>query len=348
MSEELTAEDQLRLKVLFSQDVKAIRLDESNFILHALTGQGEASLPLHPDCRPDKYLRRVREALSGHVLGSPGGYPVYLSRWTRHGQLGSTHLGQLLLIGEPEAVVAVVHAAALTDELARYAWWAMPTLDNARLMLMRQAVADGDMGPVLVDFLIEHLPFLQEDHLAIMDTTATLLGCGALDAPQRAAIWHRGGQQNSYYVAFLEHCPDSLPASSAPHPAWASLTAGATTDPSAAWLGRALTGQGQAFIAAAIEILARPETQEVVNRTLNAIGRHFSSAMPADAEAAFLRYPEEIAALAQAAFTLATASEAMTLPVFSRSTAIGSLMRRRIAPITAPIVASLEALLARP
>jgi hypothetical protein len=87
-------------------------IDESNLVLHALTDQGEASIPLAPTCRPDKYLRLVRELLSGHALGSPGGYPVYLSRWTRHGQMEGINLGKLLLTGEPEAVVAVVYSPA--------------------------------------------------------------------------------------------------------------------------------------------------------------------------------------------------------------------------------------------
>jgi len=43
--------------------------------------------------------------LSSHVLGSPGGYPVFLQRWTRMGQTRDTQLDKLLLLGEPEAVV---------------------------------------------------------------------------------------------------------------------------------------------------------------------------------------------------------------------------------------------------
>ena len=105
-------------------------------VLRALTGQGEASIPLVPNCRPDKYLRLIRELLSGHALGSPGGYPVYLSRWTRHGQMEGLHLGKLLLTGEPEAVAAVAYSPALTDELAGHVWWIAPTIENARLMLL--------------------------------------------------------------------------------------------------------------------------------------------------------------------------------------------------------------------
>ncbi|MFA5082005.1 MAG: hypothetical protein WC474_05615 [Hydrogenophilaceae bacterium] len=304
MNEELSPEDQLRLNVLLAQDLKAIRLDESNMVLHALLDGGEeASMPLHPNCRTDKYLRLVREALSGHALGSPGGYPIYLSRWTRHGQMESSNLSQLLLIGEPEAVVAVVHSPALTDQLAGYAWWAMPTIEHARLMLMREAVARGRMGSVLTDFLVEHLPFLQEEHLAIMDTVAVLLYSGTLTPAQRETIWKRGKRQNSYYVAFLEMCPNDLPGE-----------------------------PGQAFVEACIEILSRPETQEVVSRTLDAIGHYFSADSGASQTHPEVRH------------RLAAVSAALANPVFTRSTAIGSLMRRKLEPITEPILTNLRLL----
>jgi len=299
--DELSSEDLFRLNVLLAENLKAIRIDETAQALHALTSQGEASMPLHPNCRPDTYFRLLRDHLSGHVLGSPGGYPVYLSRWTRHGQLASDDLGQLLLIGEPEAVTAVAYSPALTDELAGYAWWAMPTIENARLMLAREAVAKGRMGAVLTDFLLEHLPFLQQDHLAIMDTVTALLQAGTLSQAQREAIWRRGKQQNSYYVAFLERCPNEL--------------------------------LGMDFVEACIDILGRPETQEVVSRTLDAIGRHFTATVGAA--------PEETPASLN---RLARVSAALTDPIFARSSAIGSLMRRKIDPVTTSILADLELL----
>lgn len=322
--EELSPEDQFRLNVLLAQDIKAIRIDEATQTLHALAAAGEASMPLHPNCRADKYFRILREHLSGHALGSPGGYPVYLSRWTRHGQMESSNLSQLLLIGEPEAVVAVVHSPSLTDELAEYAWWAMPTIENARLMLMREAVAKGKMGHILTEFLVEHLPFLQEDHLAIMDTVAVLLYAGTLTPEQRLAIWKRGKRQNSYYVAFLETCPDDLP----PAP---------LARPSETGWDRPLGEAGQTFVEACIEILTRPDIQEVVSRTLDAIGRYFTPAVEATLH-------PDLEPKRDAILRLAQVSTALTNPVFARSTAIGSLMRRKIEPLTAPILADLTLL----
>ena len=112
---ELSSEDNLRLNVLLRNKPLAIRIDESSMILYGLSEKGEAKVQLNPTCRDDHYLRIVRELLSGHVLGSPGGYPVYLQRWTRMGQTRDENLEHLLLLGEPEAVIAVACATGLTD-----------------------------------------------------------------------------------------------------------------------------------------------------------------------------------------------------------------------------------------
>ncbi|MCU0840283.1 MAG: hypothetical protein MUC79_01010 [Thiobacillaceae bacterium] len=357
MHDELSPEDLLRLQVLLAQDLKAVRLDDANTALVALTDKGEATVPLHPTCRPDRYMRLVQELLSGHALGSPGGYPIYLTRWTRHGQMETENLGKLLLIGEPEAVVAVVHSPALTDQLAEYAWWAMPTIENARLMLRREAVSRGRMGKVLVDFLVEHLPFLQDDHLAIMDTVAVLLASPALDAEQRAAVWRRGKQTNSYYVAFLEQAANDLPeigAAGRDAPGRECLDGlVAAGNIAAAMLARARSAQGQAFLAAAAEVLARPETQEVVNRLLKALGERFRPAGmqmdtdPPGLEAARAACPE-LAAEWDAIAALARVSDALSTPIFARTTAIGSLMRRKIEPLVAPLRAHIQTLRGRP
>ncbi len=348
MNDALAAEDSFRLEVLFSQELKAVRLDEASMTLHALTARGEASIALSPNCRAEKYLRLVREQLSGHALGSPGGYPVYLTRWTRHGQVEGLNLGKLLLTGEPEAVLAVVHSPALSDELARYAWWAMPTIENARLMLRREAVARGTMGPVLGDFLVEHLPFLQDDHVAIMDTVAVLIRSGAVDSTRLEAVWKRGKRANSHYVAFLELAAGALPLPLAAHPEHAAVRAAlaealAAGHGAAQALERALSAQGQTFLAAAQDVLERPETQEVVTRVLNAIGHYFAGDAPwLDAPACDTCQPW--AARLEAVARLAACDETGVKPIFARSTAIGSLMRRKIQPVVAPLLADIRLL----
>ncbi|MFP5409892.1 MAG: hypothetical protein ACLGG6_02855 [Gammaproteobacteria bacterium] len=355
MNDELSPEDELRLNVLFNTELKAVRIDESAMTLWALTPQGEASVPLKPTERADRYLKRVREMLSGHVLGSPGGYPVHLTRWTRQSQAGLSeqHLAQLLLIAEEEAVVAVVHSPALTDELARYAWWCMPTIENARLMLMRDVVSRGSMGRTLAEFLVEHLAFLHEDDVGILDTVAVMLHSGVLTEAERLAIWKRGSSRNAYYVPFLELQPERLPN---PRPARADLAAVPALDGNAysAMLGKALSDQGQTYLATTATILDRPEIQEVVNHTLNALG-HWSAPLRAldaatrdAARDALLQAAPQFAADCAALDALAAVDADTVRPIFLKTTAIGSLMRRKIQPVVAPLLDAVAVLRRQP
>ncbi|OJW97052.1 hypothetical protein [Thiobacillus sp. 65-1402] len=355
MNDELSPEDELRLNVLFNTELKAVRIDESSMTLWALTPQGEASVPLKPNERSDRYLKRVREQLSGHALGSPGGYPVHLTRWTRQSQAGlsAQHLAQLLLIAEEEAVVAVVHSPALTDELARYAWWCMPTIENARLMLMRDVVCRGGMGRTLAEFLIEHLAFLHEDDVGILDTVAVMLVSGVLTEAERLSIWKRGSSRNSYYVAFLELQPDTLPnprAARADH-AGVPQIAG---NPYSAMLEKALSGQGQTFLATSALVLDRPEIQEVVNHALNALAQWCAPLRQADAaargaaRAAVLAAAPQLEADCAALDALATADADSARPIFLKTTAIGSLMRRKIQPLVVPLLDGIAVLQRQP
>jgi hypothetical protein len=345
MNDELSPEDELRLNVLFNTDLKAVRIDESNMTLWALTPQGEASVPLKPNERSDRYLKRVREQLSGHALGSPGGYPVHLTRWTRQSQAGlsNQHLAQLLLIAEEEAVVAVVHSPALTDELARYAWWCMPTIENARLMLMRDVVCQGNMARTLAAFLVEHLAFLHEDDVGILDTVAVMLYSGVLTDAERLSIWKRGNSRNSYYVAFLELQPDSLPNPRVARADHASVPAIAN-NPYSAMLNKALSGQGQTFLATAATILDRPENQEVVNHTLAALANWCAPLRQADAgprdaaRAALLATAPQFESDLAALDTLAAVDADTVRPIFLKTSAIGSLMRRKIQPVVTPLI----------
>jgi len=351
MNDELSPEDELRLNVLFNTELKAVRIDESNMTLWALTPQGEASVPLKPNERSDRYLKRVRELLSGHALGSPGGYPVHLTRWTRQSQSGLSpqHLAQLLLIAEEEAVVAVVHSPALTDELARCAWWCMPTIENARLMLMRDVVHQGSMGRTLAEFLVEHLAFLHEDDVGILDTVAVMLYSGILTDAERLSIWKRGNSRNSYYVAFLELQPDKLPNPRAARSDHATVPAMAN-NPYSAMLAKSLSDQGQTYLATTATILDRPEVQEVVNHTLNALANWCAPLRQADAAtreaarsallAAAPQFESDIAALDG----LAVADADSVRPIFLKTTAIGSLMRRKIQPVVTPLLDSIAVL----
>jgi hypothetical protein len=364
----LTAEDALRLNVLLANRPLAVRIDEPRLTVHGLMPGGEAQLQLHPNCREESYLKQVREALSGHVLGSPGGYPVYLQRWTRMGQMRDESLEQLLVLGEPEAVVAAVCAPGLTDELARRAWWAMEDAENARRMLQRAPVAQGSMGPVLAAFLIEHLPFETEPEMMI-ESVRLALQPGLIDAAARDELWRKAARRQAYYVGFLLATPDDLPLAAPAHPLAAVTEAvlrPAGGDPAAALVGRALSPAGQAFLDTCRAVFDKPANQDVVNSALAAVARYFRALRPEDAPDAtlealqgeaedFLRsLPPPLGRLLDAVPDARGLLESMRVlsglgygvvrPVFGDSTAIGSLMRRKLEPVFAPLRGHLDRL----
>ena len=373
---QLSPEDTLRLNVLLASGPQAIRIDESTMTVHALADRGEARVALNPNCRGEVYLRRVRELLSGHVLGSPGGYPVYLRRWTRMGQARSDSLEQLLLLGESEAVVAVVHAAGLTDEIARRAWWAMPVAENARQMLTRQSVVRGAMGPQLAEFLIEHLPF-EEEARDVIDSVRIVLQPGLVSEQTRLALWRKGLQKNAYYVGFLLAVPDDLPEREGARADLAGLegrlsSLGDRGNPAAVALRRLLSGPGQTFLRTVAEVLRRPANQDVINLTFDAVAAYLAAVRPpgdpdADLDGVLVEVQALLdgravgtAALAgvrelieampglmpdlRAALVLSRLGYPIVRPIFSRTTAIGSLMRRKLEPVTGSLLEAIGVL----
>lgn len=366
---ELSAEDALRLNVLIA-NAEAIRIDEGGLTVYGLNGEQEMKAPLNPTCRSDKYLATVREMLAAAVLDSPGGYPVFLRRWTRMGQIDNEQMDRLLKIGEPEAVMAVVCSPGLTDELARRAWWVAPYSEHARRMLERPQIVEGRMGKVLADHLVEHLPF-ETEHRDMLDTVRLVLQPGLLDAERRQKLWDAGRSKKTYRVGFLAAVPDDLPESvGARHDfTEAKRALGSLADagnPYAALLMKLLDAPGQTFVAVAADALRRPADQEVTATLLNAIGRYFGGvrrnpeqlreveALQAEAEAMLNRPDEALAATlaavpqlhaeVRAMLEMAHLDEGVVIPVFALTDAVGSVMRKKIEPITSAIGRALSVL----
>ncbi|MEJ2459202.1 MAG: hypothetical protein P8Y58_14100 [Novosphingobium sp.] len=369
---ELSPEDAWRLNVLLANKPLAIRINESSMTVFGLSEQGEARVDLQPTCRDEQYIKRVKELISGHVLGSPGGYPVYLQRWTRMGQMKDDSLEQLLMLGEPEAVVAAVCAPGLTDELARRAWWAMEDAENARQMLRKQAVCEGGMGPVLASYLVEHLPFEAEAEKQI-DTIRLVLQPGLLDVAQREDLWRKAGRKPPYYVGFIATLPDDIPDPQAPHPLIADHGAALSAlaqqgNQVAESLQRVLDGAGQAWLQTLYRIFKKPSNQDVINITLDEIAAYFQALRgePVDATLQELESGAEawldsdadarsvVAVSPQlrqpvlAMYVLSGLGYGAVRPVFKGTTAIGSLMRKKLAPVMEVLYRHLDALADRP
>ncbi|MDX1824032.1 MAG: hypothetical protein R3354_04905 [Thiohalomonadales bacterium] len=368
---DLSSEDSLRLNVLLHQDVEAIRIDDSKMVVYGLSPRGEAQVPLNPNCRDEQYIKKVKEVISSHILGSPGGYPIFLRRWTRMGQAKDDSLERLLKLGEPEAVVAVVHAAGLTDELARRAWWAMPNSDNARRMLEKQSVVEGQMGRTLASFLVEFLPF-EEDPKNMLESVRLVLQPGLIDEATRDSLWSRGQRKNAFYVGFLKMLPDTLPEQTAAHPEYESLKARLTDLADAdqrvsRQLLRVLSPAGQAYIKTAMTVFKKPANQDVVVALLEAIESYFTTVCPAAPSSSdmnelvtqasqactdksipeikeVLEMAPETEALLQSMLALSWVGVHLVNPIFSRTDAIGTVMRRKLEPVTVPILDLLRTL----
>jgi hypothetical protein len=341
MSTELSAEDALRLAVLLAGEVFAVRISEGALTLHALTPKGEAKVALNPNCRPETYLTRVRETLGGHALGSPGGYPVHLRRWTRMGQSSPKNLAALLTLGEPEAVAAVAHAPALTDELARRAWWASPTVEVARVMLGHPEVRRGAMGRVLADFLIENLPF-EAEPMAAMSTVRAVLAARVLDETALLSLWQKARRRPHYLIGFLEFLPDALPAEEPARPLPA-VVAQMPVNPWAAMMARCYSPAGQTWLKAMELALDKAPAHEAVYLLLDLVGGYFASVRDADGREALGGHEREVLAMA----ALAASSNQDAEDILVRTTAVGALLRKKIDPLVAPLLGHLRVLQGR-
>jgi len=375
----LSTEDNLRLNVMLANKVDAVRIDEGRMLVYGLANGNEMQVQLNPNCKDELYIKQVRELLSGHVLGSPGGYPVFLKRWTRMGQMKDDSLADLLKLGEPEAVMAVVCAQGLTDELARLAWWAAPEAEHARRMLESEYVVNGSMGVELADFLIEFLPF-EEDPYAIVRSVRLVLQGNLISDETRNKLWAKGLKKNVYRIGFLEATPDDLPetvpARNDSDTYQSKLQALADQGNAlASHMNKILSKQGQSFIHTSAMILKKPTNQESVCALFNALGRYFdhayepvkdengemvSNAMAeqdvmtlidnarqavANPKAELKQLLAEVPELRNesiALLALAAVTDAIATPVFARTDAIGSVMRKKLSPVTDPLFEQLK------
>jgi hypothetical protein len=355
---ELSSEDALRLNVLIA-NAEAVRIDENSMTVYGLNGEQEMKFPLNPTGRREQYLQAVRAMLSGAVLDSPGGYPVFLRRWTRMGQIDNDQLDRLLKLGEPEAVMAVVCARHLSDELARRAWWCAPYSEHARRMLESKNVVEGEMGRRLAEHLIEHLPFETEPR-DMLNTVRLVLQPGLIDEEQKQKLWESGERNKSYRIGFLETLPHDLPQKQPPRADLERFRSRLETlekNLFARRLLQMLDEAGQSFLAIAEEVMLNPADQDVASALFNALGRHLRELRAAEA----LRELAEVEALIEqrmreeqalqelqgvapelggelrAMLTLAHVSEYLLNPIFGQTDAVGTVMNEKIEPVTLPL-----------
>jgi len=370
MTIELTSEDSLRLNVL-AANADAIRINENTMEIVGLHGDQEMHVQLHPTGSSDRYLKEVRELLASLVLDSPGGYPVFINRWARMGQIQSDRLDCLLKIGNPDAVMAAVSSPGMNDQLARLAWWCEPQAEYARKLLSHSEVAMGQMGPVLAEHLAEHLPFETESQ-SVIETVRLVLQPGLIDETLKSRLWRRGESNKSYRVGFLLDASADIPEKQLQHQCSPEVedSLGSLIEsgnPYASLLRKLLASEGQTFSHAVIDIMRRPADQDVVSAAFRSVGYYFSEARNQTGQ---LRTLDEVRIAAMqsreqgdlaleqlistlpglqteigAMLFLAHVDEALLIPIFGATDAVGSVMRKKIAPISDPVTEMLKSLL---
>ncbi len=386
----LSNEDSLRLNVLLAQKVSAIRIDEGKLIVYALTQKGVAKIQLSPTARNDKYIKEVKDFLSTRALGTPGGFPMYISRWNRMGDLRNNNLNKLLLLGEEEAVIAVVNNRKLTAGLARSAWWVVQSADNARSMLANEKVLQADIGHELATFLIEFLPY-EEDPLKMLISTRLVLQPGLISNDEIMILWKKAKSKNTLYVGFLEIRPDELPEQASEHASYQQTRDRlsdllAAKNPYAIALCKLLSAPGQTFLQTAEAAFKRPADYDVVGALIESIRRYVFVDHPEAGQSkqeyqlglnlkgeiqtdindvvamandiyheqnelfcseelkAIQTAVPELSAQLKAILSLARTPQTVLAPTIAKSTAVGTLMRKKLKPVFEPILMNLKVL----
>jgi hypothetical protein len=282
-----------------------------------------------------------------------------------------------LILGEPEAVIAVAHAAALTEEIARRAWWVMPTAEVARKMLTCANVANSDLGAELAAFLIEFLPFEAESS-DVVQTVRLVLQPGLIDTSVRDSLWKKAARKSAYYVGFLYADPENLPQELAEHAERLAVMQRLQPllekhNPVATQLDRVLSGTGQNYLHTIERAIEKIADQDVMVALLNALQKYFRQTWPEDYPVDYPRFPQEIDKIVaswlqedslpffisvteltredsqlykklEALLKLSLAAEPLVNPIFSQTDAVGSVMRKRLQPVTDWLLANVALL----
>jgi len=243
----------------------------------------------------------------------------------------------------------------------------MPIADHARRMLERECVVQGSMGKVLAEYLIEHLPFENNAHI-IMDTVRILLQPGLIDDKTRFTLWRKGEMDNAYHAGFLASVPDSIPEQISAREDFSYIEAKlapliSSGNIFARYLHRVLSGPGQTFFHYFDEVLRYPADKDVVIVLLDALDSYFSKlraqhpcsgetveAITANVETYLANEPtvssvrqllQAVPAMEQeihALLALSCIDVDIATPIMSQTTASGTLMRKKMEPVSLPIL----------
>ena len=342
----LTPEDTLRLNVLIST-CEAIRVDVYKLVVIGLTkDKKEQAISLNPDGDSSKYIQAVQKLLVSKVLGSMGGYPSYLKRWSRMGQVSSSNLSSLLKIGNIEAVVAVANSQNLDDEVLELVWWCATNTDQqaeiGRFLLTRDFVVRHAVGKQIAHYLLEFLPFT-DDTTQLIDTTNLLLQDDLISQKAKDRLWKQGMRKTAFLVGFIERMKDNLPNN--------NNTVALNLDSKE--LDCVGTEQGQIMLKTISHILKKINQEHVLYRTLEVLGAYLSHPMiqPLDQIDDLKNQAHSVSETLglndekiKSRLLLAGANERLAVSTISAHGLAGSAIRKKLSNVLTPIQEALKTL----
>ncbi len=343
----LSAEDTLKLNVLIATSV-AIRIDIYKLVVVGLNAQHkEQTIELNPSGDSSKYIKEVQKLLVSQVLGAMGGYPSYLKRWSRMGQVESSNLASLLKLGDVEAVVAVSNATNLDEKLLEITWWCATNTDQqaeiGRFLLTKNFVVKTQIGKQIAEYLFEFLPFT-DDIEQLIDTTNLVLQKDLIDSSLVDRLWKQGQRKTVFLVGFIERLQNNLP----------NTDGTIKLDCKQKELEEICTEQGQILLKTISHILKKINQEYVLYRTLEVLGGFMSHKMiqtfntieeiteQADIVAKNLGLQDDDKVRAR--LMLAGVSEDLVVSYISAHNLTGSAIRKKLDNVLSPIQDALQLL----
>jgi hypothetical protein len=342
----LEPEDILKLNVLIATSV-AIRIDTYKLTVVGLNTQfKERTISLKPSGDTHAYIKAVKKLLATQILGVMGGYPSYLKRWSRMGQVESSNLNSLLKLGEVEAVVAVANSTNLNTELLKLTWWCATNTDNqaeiGRFLLTKPFVLNTQTGQEIAQFLLEFLPFVNDTE-QLIDTTSLVLQKNLITQKDKIRLWKQGQRKTAFLVGFVEQMSQNLPnefnaqAQNYTHQDLQIIN----------------SEQSQIFLTTLAHILKKINQEYVLYRSLEALGQYMAhtNISPKNSLDAINQQINNLSLIANneqeklnARLLLAGVSERLVVSTISAHRLTGSAIRKKLAPVLMPIQQALKIL----
>jgi hypothetical protein len=284
-------------------------------------------------------------------------------------------LKHMLLLGEPEAVIAVVYSPSISHEIGVRAWWANPSIEVARRLMEYPEVVSGKLGEELATFLMEFIPF-EECQINVVDMVRLCLQGELITQLQKEELWKRAKRRNPYYVGFLHTNPKQLPISTPASQDYLAVVEHLQPlldegNIYAKTFCRTLSAEGQRWLQTLKYAINKPVDQNVVISLFTAIklffnlpfaerrGAHTIEIALQRAEAstkASAQHSKELNTLLErlhkhyldkffALMLLAQLGENTLTPVFSGNESVGKVMRKRLHPLTEPLLGKADILM---